>query len=72
MKITIEFNLPEEQHEFECATKAVKMQSALMTFDRHIRSQIKYAPDSMSNETLTALRAVQHNFNLLTEGLIHE
>ncbi len=70
MKITIEFNLPEEQYNFECATKAVQMRSALMEFDRYIRGQIKHAPDSMSDETLRALQGVRDTFNELTYGLI--
>ena len=71
MKITIEFNLPEEQDEHLMYVNAPAMQTALQNFDRYIRNKTKHAPDSMSDETLKALQGVRNEFNAMTEGLIY-
>jgi hypothetical protein len=42
MKATLEFNLPEEQPEFDLATSAGRMHSALWDFSQWLRSQYKY------------------------------
>ena len=42
MKAILEFNLPEDNQEFELHTKALKMYSTLWDFDVWLRSEIKY------------------------------
>ena len=42
MKAILEFNLPEDNQEFELHTKALKMFSTLWDFDIWLRSEIKY------------------------------
>jgi hypothetical protein len=42
MKAILEFNLPEDNQEFELHTKALKMYSTLWEFDQWLRSEIKY------------------------------
>ena len=42
MKATLEFNLPEDNQEFELATKALKMYSTLWDLDLWLRTEIKY------------------------------
>ena len=42
MKATLEFNLPEENQEFELMSKALKMYSTLWDLDVWLRSEIKY------------------------------
>jgi len=42
MKAVLEFNLPEENHEFANATQGAKMRSVLWDFDQWLRSKIKY------------------------------
>ena len=42
MKAILEFNLPEDNQEFELHTKALKMYSTLWDFDLWLRSEIKY------------------------------
>lgn len=71
MKITIEFNLPDEQDQHMIYVNAPAMQAALQNFDRYIRNKTKHAPDSMSDETLRALQGVRNEFNAMTEGLIY-
>ena len=42
MKATLEFNLPEENQEFELMSKALKIYSTLWDLDVWLRSEIKY------------------------------
>ena len=42
MKATLEFNLPEENQEFELMSKSLKMYSTLWDLDVWLRSEIKY------------------------------
>ena len=42
MKAILEFNLPEDNQEFELHTKALKMYSTLWDLDLWLRSEIKY------------------------------
>ena len=42
MKAILEFNLPEDNQEFELHTKALKMYSTLWDFDVWLRAEIKY------------------------------
>jgi hypothetical protein len=70
MKITIEFNLPEEQEVYENFSQSGPMRTALHKFDQYLRSKTKYAPDSVPNEILQAYMDVRATFNELTEGLI--
>lgn len=48
MKATLEFNLPDDQAEFEAAANATKYFSVLWEMDQWLRSNIKYAPDDMN------------------------
>jgi len=45
MKAILEFNLPEEQPEFEMATNGSKMHFVLWEMDQWLRVQYKYMPD---------------------------
>jgi len=42
MKATLEFSLPEDNQEFELASKALKLYGTLWDFDVWLRTQIKY------------------------------
>jgi len=42
MKAILEFNLPDDNQEFELASKALKMYSTLWDLDVWLRTQIKY------------------------------
>jgi hypothetical protein len=54
MKAILEFNLPEDNQEFKMATQGADMFSTLWEIDQWLRSQIKYAPDSMHKEAYKA------------------
>lgn len=72
MKITIEFNLPEDQEIYDNFRDAQSMRHALHEFNRYIRANTKYAPDFFSEDTLKAYTNVKKEFDMLTEGLINE
>jgi hypothetical protein len=44
-KATLEFNLPEEQDEFETANNASKYYSVLWDLDQYLRNFVKYPSD---------------------------
>lgn len=46
MKAILEFNLPEEQVEFELAVNGTKAQASLWEIDQWLRAQYKYMPDA--------------------------
>ena len=51
-KAILEFNLPEEQHEFTCATNSGKYLSALVDVGHWVRTQVKYEDaDNINKET---------------------
>ena len=50
MKATLEFNLPEDNTEFEMAVNASKMYSVLWEMDQWLRQQYKYMPDAEYSE----------------------
>lgn len=54
MKAKLKFNLPEDSHEFEMATKGAKMHSVLWEMDQWLRGNTKHAPDTMSDDTYKA------------------
>jgi hypothetical protein len=54
MKAILEFNLPEDNTEYELANNANKMYSVLWDMDQWLRSNTKYAPDDMSEDTYNA------------------
>lgn len=49
MKAILEFNLPEDQNEFDLANNAAKLSLFAWKFQQYLRSQIKYAdkPDDI-------------------------
>jgi hypothetical protein len=55
MKATLEFNLPEDQTDFNDAINGGRWSLCMWELDQHLRSQTKYAPDSMSEDTYQAL-----------------
>ena len=54
MEAIIKFNLPEDEEDFQVAVNGKKMYSVLWEMDQWLRSNTKYAPDSMSEDTYNA------------------
>jgi hypothetical protein len=49
MKATLQFDLPEESHEFRCATAGVELASALIDIDQILRSVTKHGRDPVES-----------------------
>ena len=54
MKAILEFNLPDDQHEYAMATQGSAMHSVLWDMDQWLRRQTKYAHEDMSEDTYKA------------------
>ena len=50
MKAILEFNLPEDQLEFDLAVNGSKMHLVLWEMDQWLRAQYKYMPDNEYSE----------------------
>lgn len=65
MKATLEFNLPEDQPEYQMVNDASKMFSVIWDMKQWLRSQTKYAPDSMSEDTYNTFEECREKLNEL-------
>lgn len=59
MKATLEFNLPDDQQDFELASNAMKFWSVLYELDQELRSKTKYAPDDLQQDKYDAYEEVR-------------
>jgi hypothetical protein len=57
MKATITFTLPEEQFEFDCASKGSSYRDALVALAEDFRAHRKYGKDPLTEETFYAILA---------------
>ena len=65
MKAILEFNLPEDQVEYELANNASKMFHTLWEMKQWLRGQVKYAPGEMSQEVYDAFDQCKDKLNEL-------
>lgn len=65
MKAILEYNLPEDQEDFQLAANAAKWHSVCWDMDQYLRSNTKYAPDSMSEEMYIAYQECMDKLHLL-------
>ena len=66
MKITIEFNLPEDQEIYDNFRNAKTMRDALHEFNRHVRTK---NPNLLWDEIVPSSLHVGPDFAIYTEGL---
>lgn len=59
-KATLEFNLPEEQDEFNTACRAGDYKAALFEFDQKLRSKCKYG-DGTPPQSWEEVRELLHS-----------
>jgi hypothetical protein len=72
MKATLEYNLPDEQEEFQDAVNGAKWKYVAWVMDNELRALTKYAPDSMpdlEHETYEKIRTTLHR--ILNENELH-
>ncbi len=62
MKAILEFNLPEDQDQYEMANDASKMYLALWDIKQLLRSKLKYNPDGLNTEQLEQWEIMQYEF----------
>lgn len=62
MKATIEFELPEDQDQYEIANNASKMYLALWDIKQLFRSKLKYNSDGLNSEQLEQWEIMQDEF----------
>ena len=68
MKAIIEFTLPEEQVEFDCAVDGVKWMSAMWDLDQYLRKKIKYESEGMSEDTFKTIEECRERlYEILNE-----
>lgn len=67
MKAILEFELPEDQEEYEYAVNAEKMYSALYDINQLIRSKLKYNPDSLTDIEFKQWEIMQDKFYLILD-----
>lgn len=59
MKAILEFNLPEDDQDFNMAVNAVKFWSVLYELDQNLRAKTKYAPDDLPQDRYDAYQEVR-------------
>jgi hypothetical protein len=72
MKAILEFNLPEDQNEYQMANDASNMFIALWDMSQWLRKQTKHIPDNMSDIELNTLEKCRKEFiNVLINNNIN-
>jgi hypothetical protein len=66
MKATLEYDLPDEQDEFEKAVNGGKYAYIIWELDHFLRAKTKYAPDSMPDEVHKAYEGYKRQTTFAT------
>ena len=61
MKAILEFNLPEDEEQFNVASKAMDWSLLAWDLDQMVRSLLKYHPEEYDTKTLDHIREEIHN-----------
>ena len=70
MKAILEYNLPDDQHEYDVATQAERVQSFLWDFSQQLRSWYNYNDFKDADDALDKIREEfyrllnEHNVNI--------
>ena len=65
MKAILEFNLPEEQQDFELAANGYKWQLVVSNLDNWMRNEMKYHSDEMSRDTYNAFYQIREELHIM-------
>ena len=69
MKAILEFNLPDDQQEFDLANSGLKFWSVLWELDQELRAKTKYAPDDLPQDKYDAYQEVRDKlYELMSES----
>jgi hypothetical protein len=71
MKAILEFNLPDDQQEFDLANSGLKFWSVLWELDQELRAKTKYASDDLPQDKYDAYQEVRDKlYELMSESNI--
>jgi len=59
MKVTIEFNLPEQQEEYENFMNGAKWKYATREFDEYMRGMLKWNTENLDESQLLTVRQIR-------------
>jgi len=59
MKATLEFNLPDDQQEYDLANSGLAFWHVLWELDQELRANTKYAPDDMTDDDYDAYQKIR-------------
>ena len=59
MKAILEFNLPDDQQDFDLAVSSMKFWSVLFDLDQSLRAKTKYAPDNLPQDKYDAYQEIR-------------
>ena len=65
MKVTYEFNLPEDAHELEQMQQADKYHSIIWDFKQYLRNRVKYNTDDLTQPEYELLEDLREQFHQL-------
>ena len=68
MKAILEFELPDDQEQYQMANDASKMYLALWDIKQLLRSKLKYNPDGLDDEQLTQWEIMQDEFYVILDN----
>ena len=68
MKAILEFELPDDQEEYEYAVNAPKMYNALWQIKQLLRSKLKYNPDELTDVELKQWEFMQDEFHCILDN----
>ncbi len=69
MKAILEFNLPDDQVEFDLANNGRNFWSVLWELDQDLRAKTKYAPDDLPQDKYDAYQEIRDRlYELLSEN----
>jgi hypothetical protein len=71
MKATLEFNLPDDQQEYDLANNGLNFWNVLWELDQELRTKTKYAPDDLPQDKWDAYQEIRDLLReLMTENNI--
>ena len=65
MKAILEFNLPEDQQDFDLANSGMKFWSVLYDLDQSLRTKTKYASDDLPQDKYDAYQEIREELREL-------
>jgi hypothetical protein len=65
MKATLEFNLPDDQQEYDLANSGLAFWHVLWELDQELRANTKYAPDDMTDDDYDAYQKIRDKLHEL-------